>query len=363
MKYTKQLLTFGLLCILYFGAYSQSLEVIYDSDILSRTQLRTDQVTRFSINSNEDRTFKAFARIEISDVAGDVLGVLVSDEFLIKLGLNYSDQLISERGYKPSFTKREYENIHKPYFQFTPGSYSVCIQILSSESVELTRQCGMINIENIYDLMLVYPYNDDELIEKYPHFTWTPLVFSGKIRYKIRWIVSDRNNLSSSDFNSFPTFHEGWSFPMNIFPYKSSMPIFDKSEIYQWRVEAFLGDRKITESEIWRFRFSEPQDDVANINFIDVEEIMNGTTIYTRGDHLGLFIKDFTGHENFEYTIENDKGKDVSASRSNEPCHIVHGSNYVKIELPQSIRSNSPYTLRYKTSKGKFDKIKFVKLN
>lgn len=151
-----------------------------------------------------------------------------------------------------------------------PGQYDVCLTLFDvneapGSSKFLTQTCYTREKQMLTSLLLVSPFENEEIKTDMPLFTWTPVTpFNPRAVYRIQMVEVLANQTAFEAFRSNPIFFEQTGLASNIFQYPVAARTMLPCTRYAWRVTYELAGgfggtafKKapdfLQESEIWEF--------------------------------------------------------------------------------------------------------------
>jgi len=290
----KSIYLFFVLQFFWFGKIeAQIAEIDLFTRQYSNVQVSSNDVVNFSVNSFQNSEFKGFIQLEIIDNNNNVKSIQKSGFVQIQPGITSSIKLLSQSKLQTTFSQVGFENAHNAQFYYPYGEYNVCISLFNQENGELDKKCLTISVENIFELLLIYPFNAEPLQSPNPTFTWTPLINQkGNLSYVIKWVESESSKIDMASFRNAVPFWTANFVRNNIYNYNMADPKFAKNKFYFWQVEAFIDNKKIAESEIWQFHFDKnTRNTTENTWYVDVDNYDSKSTYYFRGDQIGIKLR------------------------------------------------------------------------
>ncbi len=346
-------------------SYSQNLEIIPNMDELSALQVTTNDCYNFHIFSGQEKDINAYIRLSVFNNQNKTEAVLRTDFITIKKGILQANQILAKNPFRKEYTTSAFSNIINRSFLFPVGRYELCYELIHQENGVLDRRCLDIEVLNIYDLLLIYPYNEEAIVEKMPTFIWTPVMLSqGNIRYRIKWLESEKQELPSKSTFDNRLFHSVSMLSNNIYSYGATDPKLDKSKYYFWQVEAYVDNRLIVESEIWRFHFNQSRNVEQNSSNLIVVENWKANHIHIIEDEvLGLIFSNYRDNKHVKYNIVNNRNQIILTEKDVGMGRMKHGVNVIELNLAGRIEPNSSYTFQW-LEEGKVKTgINFIKLS
>ncbi len=160
-------------------------------------------------------------------------------------------------------SNQRYKDIFTRTGTVPSGEYDICVTAFLAETNEPVsiEFCLSHFVEQISEPILVSPFNESEVDDKLPVFTWTPPVpLPQRIRptYSIR-IAQIYGRQSAYDaLRSNPVWFEQSNLPTTVFQYPIAARSFETDKRYAWRITAYDGRSTLGQSEIWEFTKTVP---------------------------------------------------------------------------------------------------------
>ncbi|MBP9196086.1 MAG: hypothetical protein KBF35_00370 [Saprospiraceae bacterium] len=359
-------------------------------------KLYTGTVTNFT-----EEAFKTQLLIEVeytspggvtSKLADGIITGNPSIDF--KPGLTIVDNASYESIYKNrkiTFYNKEIEDLLSRTKCLPPGQYDVCLSLYPAGSSGpqgeyFTQTCYTREKEMLSQLLLVSPFEGEEIRVDLPLFTWTAVTpFNAKAMYRIQIVEVLANQTPYHAFRANPIFYEKTGLRSNIMQYPVSARPMLPCRKYAWRVtyelEGGFGNpfRKapdfLQESELWEYstpcleeeRVREQPNNQSFVNPVYYKTSIenSGNYVTVKGD-LIRFTCTFPYKEkaNLEFAIYNQKMELESANITvyNEvtpndlpdlPTDEFYGDNKYVAELPANILFDQPFILVVSNTKTK----------
>lgn len=345
----KQLL-FLIACVLFFKLNVSAQKLIVESDLeyqQSVVRLTTNDLLQFRVRNDLGEEHISKIAIDVSSSEGLLLS-LESTQVTIKEGINLGFNLIGRNGLNQKFVSSAYMDVLRPGFSFIPGNYSICYTILSTELVPESRKCFQLEVINPFDLLLIYPFDQESIVEDKPVFTWTPTVHFGKrIQYQVKWVESEKEVLSEASFSQANPHFVVKNLRSNNYPYGIKSPKLSKKKYYFWKVYAYAGTQKITESEIWRFDLKNQKDEEKDFVWsLDTSRDYGKIPIAILSDRLSLKVSNFSQNSFSELMLLDSRGNKVWEYLDRPKGEDVHGEKQIELDLEGIVYPNKVYTLR-----------------
>ncbi|MFZ1787817.1 MAG: hypothetical protein WAT92_05880 [Saprospiraceae bacterium] len=232
-----------------------------------------------SITNFTDETFNTQLVIEVEYTSPNGASTKLADGIItgnpsieIKPGITIIDNVTYETIYKNrkiTFYDKEIEKILSRTKCLPPGQYDVCLTLYTAGSVGtgqeyLTQTCFTRDKEMLSQLLLVSPFEEEEILVDLPLFTWTAVTpFNSEAMYRLQIVEVLANQTPFHAFNANPIFFEKVGLKSNIMQYPISARPLLPCKRYAWRVTYELeggfgkpfskAPNFLQESEIWEF--------------------------------------------------------------------------------------------------------------
>jgi hypothetical protein len=146
------------------------------------------------------------------------------------------------RNRKITFYNKEIESLLSRTKCLPPGQYDVCLTLYPAGAVDggqnyLTQTCYTREKEMLSQLLLVSPFEEEELRVDLPLFTWTAVTpFNPEAMYRIQIVEILANQTAFHAFRSNPIFFERKGLKSNIMQYPISARPLLPCKKYAWQV-------------------------------------------------------------------------------------------------------------------------------
>jgi len=343
--------SFYLFFVLQFFWFGKIEAQIAEIDLFNRqysnVQVSSNDVVNFSVNSFQNSDFKGFIQLEIIDNNNNIKSIQKTGLVPIQPGITSSAKLLSQSKLQTTFSQVGFEHAHTPQFYYPYGEYNICISLFNQENGEIDKKCLTISVENIFELLLIYPFNAESIQSPTPTFTWTPLINqNGNLSYAIKWVESENSKIDFTSFRNEVPFWVANFVRNNIYAYNIADPKFSRSKFYFWQVEAFKGNKKVAESEIWQFHYDQNKiRSSQNIWYVDVDNYDSKDTYYFRGDQIGIKLRNFNKENKLSFRIKDGRGATIMDQKSMSLAALEDGINYYIIDIKGKINTNMPHQL------------------
>ena len=219
-----------------------------------------DESLRAVITNNSGEPVEIYLRGVVRESEDGVIfegfsSIFAIEENIVQLNKRNLEPL---KPIETNFTNNEYEQYIKRTSEFPPGSYEVCVQILTaSDDQVLAEECYEKTVREYLPPSLISPEDHTVVSKSQPYFTWSPVpgADGSDITYKLGIVEIMANQSPIAAFESNPVWFEESGITSPLLQYPMAAREFEKKQAYAWKVTAYAGDNKIAESEVWRFDY------------------------------------------------------------------------------------------------------------
>lgn len=307
-----------------------------------------------------------------------------------------------------TFYDKDIENLLSRTKCLPPGQYDVCLTLMDAKASDgstefLTQTCYTREKQMLSNLLLVSPFEGDEVAIDMPLFTWTPVTpINPGAMYRIQIVEMLANQTPFEAFRSNPVFYERSGLMSNIFQYPVSARTMLPCTQYAWRVTYELAGGFVStafqkapdflqESEIWEFskpcvEEEEEEEEMIDVNspfdkYHNVNNFSKSSIITVTDYQLRLLIDNtYSSKKTFSYIVINQNGTSTEYACCWDCCGEVESSDddtrterraydnrknidagiqKLKIDLDElGLNPNEVYTIRIDSGKESKD-IKF----
>lgn len=301
-------------------------------------------------------------------------------------GLTIIDNATLERVYPVrtvTFLDKSIEALISRTKCLPPGEYNVCLSLFEEGSIDgnkpfLTQTCYVREVASLSPLLLVSPFDGDEIVTMLPLFSWTAVTpVIPEARYQIQMVELLANQTAVHAFRANPLFFSKGGLISNIMQYPVSDRALNPCSEYAWRVVYTLDEgvggndflrrpNFLQESEIWGFKTpcQQVEEDAKKKSFsfdtpvyFDVKNSDEGSYHELNDDFLRfIYSYPYKNQSDLKYDILDEKGNSVinnepvyQETTNNQlpdlPLDCYYGENKFVMELPNSIVQDKFYTL------------------
>ncbi len=248
------------------------------------------------------------------------------------------------------------------------GSYLACYTVQNAEKSDVTilENCIALNIDPLSPPLLNTPADGDNLLTKYPQFTWlppTPVGLFNDLGYSMI-VVEVLPGQGSGDAiqQNLPVYTAGYTKDRYV-NYPASFRALDTSKLYAWRVVALNNGKAVALSETWTFRVAaarpavKPKPEEPYLNLKRGQD----AAIATGGKVLRLAYENPAADSVLTYTITSleDAGNPVVQQGQ---LKLRYGTNLLQVPLQRKngLVQDKVYLFRFTNSRNENWSIKFM---
>lgn len=327
--------------------------------------IRTSELFNFNLFA-ETMPISGFIQISILDNNQSLVALAKSKLLSFNTPITNSRQMFSNNyrdNFDLLFSETRFNNFLDFNFIFPYGKYYYCVEVVNMEFGSLDKDCSSIEIINSSALYLVHPFDEESISESYPLFTWTPVFVPGiSVTYNLRWVESEVDNFVDYDFNSSSTFSFINNLSRNIFQYNSSLPEFDRTKKYYWKVSAYSDKHLVAESDIWEFDFQTVMKSLSLPNeFLIISAGISEKIYEFTGDNLNFKLANRYSSDMLDYSVLDENGIIVYSTDDSNLGLLSSGDNYFTLNVGNQLQMDKVYTLVIDNRISKFS-VKIRKL-
>lgn len=307
MKKIALILTFVFIVV---SGHSQSFNIVLNvnSDAISAMSL--NEALSFTIENVSSTSAEGSVRVMINSESNNEIAILESSKFLIQPGITFSNQLLNaSSGYRLLSGSGRFVSILRPGFVFGEGRYNICVQLLVPEMTGINESCDVFEIWQSTQLMLISPFDGEELGSLYPGFTWlnTAVGLNQQLKYNIKWAESDERVHPVNAFMELPLFNFVEGVKDFSFMYGNNQKKFEKEKFYYWQVEAINNGVISGVSEIWEFSFANYKKETLEKEYYILSDAINQSYRF-KGDTCYFELNNKYATTELEYSLGDKNG-------------------------------------------------------
>lgn len=329
--------------------FGRSIDGLMNASIYS---LRDSRSVRLNITVRESKT-------------GQVLSIQ-TQPFKIVPGMNILPPSVIKTA-KITISNTAIGNYVRKSANFPMGDYDYSFVILASSSSEeiIIDQNFSQEITPPAPFDLIEPYNEDQVCETRPMFTWQPSLpqVVGSLYQLILVEMKDKQNAVEALNYNFPVINQK-GILTNLLMYPPVSKDLAAGKKYAWQVTVYKDGSIINRSEVWSFKVdctdttsSKIEDDNG---YRDIEDLLKGN-YYIANRSVKFAIVNAYEAQALKYSITciTDPNQKVRALPKKK---LSKGKNKVSIDLSQnfSFKDGYSYLLSIGLPNGTTKKLRFI---
>jgi hypothetical protein len=275
----------------------------------------------------------------------------LTPEITVKQGVNVLTVMMSQS--RIQFGSNPAAGIISQTGRFPEGEYEYCFEFTGVEKSNAPEQvfenCFNYLIQPLIPLNLIYPGDGDEICNTRPELTWQPAMpLNNNLRYQLM-LAEKKGKQQAADalMNNVPVLQQD-NIAGFMLLYPPQVPALQKDKIYVWLVIAYLGNTRVTQSEIWEFstKCDDKKADSLKGSYRELSSSLNGN-FYITGNTLRFSITNPYNKEKMDYSIIDLS--DPARKIDNLPeVKVQTGLNKIDIEMEdiKGLDANKMYLLK-----------------
>lgn len=324
-----------------------------------------DGLMNASIYSLKDRR-SVRLNITVSEAkTGKVLSIQ-TQPFTIVPGLNLLPPSTVKTS-RVSISNTSTGNYVRQHGYFPTGDYDYAYVIMASSSSEeiIIDQNFSQEITPPAPFDLIEPYNEDQICEKRPMFTWQPSLpqVTGSL-YQLTLVeMKDKQNAVEALNYNLPIVNQK-GIVTNLLMYPPVSKDLTTGKKYAWQVTVYKDQAIINRSEVWSFKVdctdtvsSKLEDDNG---YRDIEDLLKGNYYVAQGSVKFAIVNSYA-EQSLKYGITciTDPNQKVRALPKKK---LLKGKNKVNIDLSHnfSFKDGYSYLLSVELPNGSTKKLRFI---
>ncbi|MEO0472672.1 MAG: hypothetical protein AAF206_23855 [Bacteroidota bacterium] len=149
-------------------------------------------------------------------------------------------------------------SILRPESNLREGLHRYCVSVFGNEGQLLASQCQDLVFPNVLPPHLVYPFNQDQIEELFPVFSWTnpaPIPQGARLSHQLRLVELLPGQSAAAAVLHNPALYLREDLITNVHPYPVSQPPLDPTKTYAWKVDVYADGAFLGQTESWSFSF------------------------------------------------------------------------------------------------------------
>lgn len=268
------------------------------------------------------------------------------------------------------YLNRDFGNFEQTNGYLPSGGYSICLVLrCADESCETTlfseikngtaTSCSETSTINPTPLLLASPFDEAELTNKRPNFSWIPPMPIGSdpsLTYRYTLVELREKQSAESGIRRNRPIYQQEGIPNINLPFPAELADLIVGKTYAWQVDAILGKTPIQTSEVWEFEIVEEEEEVFPMPYVRLKTTDDQS--YNALNELKFVFNQEGISKHLNYTILRITEEDLSLEL--EPLAVNFGENSYKVDLrPLGLTHKDYYILRVTSDKGEKYDLKF----
>lgn len=269
------------------------------------------------------------------------------------------------------YLNRDFGNFEQTNGYLPSGGYSVCLILrCADENCETTlfhevkngsaTSCAETHTINPTPLLLASPFDEAELTNKRPNFSWIPPMPIGSdpsLTYGYTLVELREKQSGESGIRRNRPIYQQHGIPNINLPFPAELADLIVGKTYAWQVDAILGKTPIQTSEVWEFEIVEEEEEVFPMPYVRLKTTDDQS--YNALNELKFVFNQEGISKDLHYTILKITGED-DLSLELEPLALKFGENSYKVDLRNlGLTHKDYYILRVTSDKGEKYDLKF----
>lgn len=361
MSYFKKIICTLVICASGFAAMAQ-VSIQFVPEVFGRSMDGLMNASIFNVSGKRDVRL----RITVTEAkAGKVL-VMQTQPFALVPGNNLVP-VTAVRSAKIDIAANTVGNYIRRNQYFPIGSYDYEFVVFSASSSEeiIVEQNFTQDLVPPAPLDLIEPYNDDEICEKRPTFTWQPSIPQVPgMQYSLLMVeVKDKQNAVEALNYNLPIVNQR-GIVANVLMYPPISKELTVGKKYAWQVTAYKDQTVINRSEVWSFKLN-CEDTVANKpeidnGYRDIEDLAKGNYYIASGWMKFAVINSYE-EQALKYSI-SCLNEPTLKIRSLPKVKLKRGQNKIGIDFSHnsSFKDGNSYVMKVSLPNGSSKSLRFI---
>jgi len=221
--------------------------------------------------------------------------------------------------------------------RFPEGEYEYCYRFLETSrkpgsNPGVYENCFQYTTQPATPLLLVDPFNGNEICNTRPSFSWQPpLPQTPDMRYRITVAeVQDKQDGITALANNRPVINQA-DLRQQFLSYPPQVPDLVKGKQYAWQVWAYSGQTVMTRSEIWVFTVQCDTVRTEKDSYREAKPELDGSFYLAKGVLHFSFTNPYRAGR-LDYTIQ-DLSDPLTEIRKLPRVHMKQGLNLIDLRL------------------------------
>ncbi len=327
-------------------------------------ELPLDESLRAVITNNTQEPVEVYLKGFVNEAEEGLIFEGYSSVFVLEDPVTTIDRRNLEplEPVETQFTDSDYKDYITRTSEFPPGDYEVCVRVIVASGDEVVAEdCYEKSVQEYLPPSLISPENGMTVYKKQPFFTWSPVPGSngGNISYELGIVEMVGNQSPVSAFESNPIWFGESGINSPLFRYPIAAREFEEEQSYAWKVSAYVGSNKVTESEVWSFTYKadttgseeeEDEDEEQEEEMLIPKQYVklspeSGTGFYLLENYQLRFIyKNKYASSKIKCHLENRRNEIIARDILSEKQKS--GLNFNELDMTSKVEPGKKYLLR-----------------
>lgn len=301
--------------------------------------------------------------ISVSDAKSGKIVVVQSQPFQLRPGMNALPAGVASGAALRFSTNKSATSVRQSNY-FPEGDYDYCFELTDVQKKSLIGdQCFNYSLLPFSPLMLMEPFDGDNICDKRPTLFWQPLmpaVPGVQYRLVLAEVKEGQSKVEALNYNLPVINQTGINSPMLFYP--PTARTLDLGKRYTWQVMAYKNELLLANSEVWEF-LVKCEDTVKLLppgGFRRIEDLARGNFYIATGRVL-FALNNMYNKADLSYTIRCITKPELKISKLPK-VKIERGLNHVIMDLPdnRSFVDGYFYILTVKVPGGQDKQLRFL---
>lgn len=360
------------LFVTFFAVSSSFSQIRLQSTNHSDVKVSSNDLHNCVITSNYDRSLNVYLEITINSNRGFPVLIGNTENFNLNSGVNQiSSATVNIKDKK--YFNRDYGSYEQQNGYLPSDNYSVCITLKCADrdcllNSIIGEQGPKMNITSCNEvaqiiatpLLLVSPFDEAELTEKRPNFSWIapmPIGSDPNLTYKFSLVELREKQSGESGIRRNRPIYQVSGLKSLLLPFPPELEDLNVDTKYAWQVEAILGKTPIQKSEVWEFTIIEEETKVQPMPFVRLKK--KDSDLYRTLNELKFIYDERNRASQLNFNIISANGEPIDVSSLQ--LLTKRGENKYTIDLTQfNMEHKESYTLIVRDQNGFSYRLKFI---
>ena len=322
------------------------------------------------ISSSLEQPINVFLEMRITAEKGFEVVYARSEKFVLEQGVARINENILRMESK-KYLNKDFGAFEQSNGFLPSANYTICLSLKCADE-DCLQKMGLLeggNIEviacidkiaiNPTPLLLVSPFDEAELKERRPNFSWIPPMPIGadpNLSYRFTLVELKKKQSGESGIRRNRPIYQIEGLKSINLPFPSELEDLKVGTTYAWQVDAILGKTPIQTSDVWEFEIIKEEEEVFPMPFVRLK--LTDDQIYNAVNELKFIYNQEGVSERLHYSINSLDG--VPLNLNLEGLELNYGENSLKLDLRTlGLEHKGYYVLNVVSDKGELYSLKF----